>query len=124
MAGVLYEGIKMNRKAWVLIGVVLLMNTAAIDAQLPKVNDTVKIGLNQGDMVMIYAGNVTNISDGVMCMKSFFSLLERPDGIDDSFDIYENGTNVCVGVGSIQHLEIIDFKEIEEALKQVTAKRS
>lgn len=110
----------MNRKAWVLIGVILLMSMAVVDARLPKVNETVIIKTASGESTRTIAGNVTDISDGFLCLKAFGFLLEIPeeDGPDDiiKFDA-ANDTDVCVGIGTIRLLEFRDYQKLKESLK-------
>ena len=108
----------MNRKALVLIGVIFLASMAAVDARLPKVNDSVEITTNHGDMVQHYVGNVTDVSGGFVCMQCIFSLLESPMGKDERLEA-TNETEICIGVGSIEYLRFVDHQEIEEAFQQI-----
>ena len=110
----------MNRKAWGLIGVILLMSMAAVDARLPAVNDTVIVKTAAGESSRTIAGNVTDISDGFVCLKAFGFLHEIPeeDGRDDIiiFDAV-NDTDVCVGIGTIRLLEFRDYQKMKETIK-------
>ncbi len=110
----------MNRKAWVLIGVVFLMGMATVDARLPAVDDTVIVKTAAGESTRTICGNVTDISDGFICLKVLGFMLEKPsDGPDDIivFDAAENDTDVCVGIGTIRLLEFRDYQKMKETIE-------
>jgi len=108
------------KKECLFIGILLILSANLVDARLPAVNDTVIINTAAGESTRTIYGNVTDISDGFMCLKAYGFMLETPekDGPDSiiTFDSVKKDTDVCVGIGTIRNLEYIDYQKMKELI--------
>jgi hypothetical protein len=70
---------------------------AMADARTPQIGDKVKIGANAGSFYAKYNGTITDIENGLICMKC--------DEASVSGTIYvrpgDEPVDVCIGIGSI-----------------------
>jgi hypothetical protein len=83
-------------KKLVLLLALSFMLTLAADARQPKIGDFVEILAGTGITYCSYAGNLTYVSDGLICMNC--TRWKDSDGL--SYDLKD----VCIGTGQIIRL--------------------
>jgi hypothetical protein len=86
-------------KMVLLLSVLLLLPAA--NARLPQVGDHVGVAVNTGTAITTYQGEITDIKDGLLCLK--LEAFGTSKGTSPGED-----RDICVGIGSINLLSWYD----------------
>lgn len=88
-------------KKLILSVVLCLALCFAASAQMPKIGDCVRISCSSGDVSMFYEGNITGISEGLICLNCTQAGVisgNKRAGVGNA------PQNVCIGTGQISAL--------------------
>ncbi len=88
-----------------IIALILLicLSLGPSQAKMPVVGDLVRVGIGVTTGVLSYEGVVTDIKDGMICLDCWSMSTVTATG-EDLID-REYPFDVCVGTGTIMHLE-------------------
>ncbi len=92
------------RKLILLLALCLALGHAA-EAKYPAVGDYVRVSYNLGAGPSVsYEGNITDISDGLICLNCSNVIALNGKGLGASPDGIEYPFDVCIGTGQISML--------------------
>jgi hypothetical protein len=74
--------------------ITLLLLLSAVDARAPKIGDHVRIMVPNSLAPITYVGNITDISNGFVCLNCAYAKAGDTTVFYDPID-------VCVGIGNI-----------------------
>jgi hypothetical protein len=83
------------KKLILILAILALL--AVADARIPKIGDHVKIVVPSGPSSVAYGGNITDISNGFICMNCSELI-----NVNGSFP--PDSENICIGIGQIREL--------------------